>query len=172
MDKTINIELSTTSIAAAISQLKAYRQEIDAKTERLRRIVAEEMALLAQAGFDASYVDYLVDGQTTPATVAVNVEHGVGETVVAALGEDAVWVEFGAGVYYNGSAGSSPNPLGENLGFTIGSYGKGMGKRNVWGYTDGDKVVLTHGTPATMPMYNALRKTCSNILFRAKEVFE
>ena len=37
--------------------------------------------------------------------------------------------EFGSGVYHNGSVGTSPNPYGDDLGLTIGSYGKGHGKQ-------------------------------------------
>lgn len=71
-------------------------------------------------------------------------------------GEQAVFVEFGAGVYYNGAAGSSPHPYGVELGYTIGDYGWGFGQFDEWGYTDANgKYRLTHGTPAAMPLYNA-----------------
>ena len=66
-------------------------------------------------------------------------------TVVIASGEDAIWIEFGSGVYYNGSPGTSPHPSGAELGFVIGGYGDGNGKKNAWGYKDETgKVILTH----------------------------
>lgn len=40
-----------------------------------------------------------------------------------------LFIEFGAGIHYNGSAGSSPHPKGNEFGYTIGSYGKGLGKK-------------------------------------------
>ena len=93
-------------------------------------------------------------------------------SVIVADGEDAVWVEFGAGVYHNGSAGSSPNPYGAQLGFTIGSYGKGYGKANAWGYYDeNNNLVLTRGTPASMPMYRAAQAVAKQSLKIAREVF-
>lgn len=171
MSKTIRFNLSPSGIGRAISELKAYKQEIRRKTEIFQNRFAQEVANLAQAGFDASYLDYHLDGETTPANVSVDVSNAGNTCFVTANGEDAVWIEFGAGVYYNGNAGSSPNPWGEKLGYTIGSYGKGQGKRKVWGYYRDGELILTHGTPATMPMYNALKQACDNIWSIAREVF-
>lgn len=171
MGRTIRFDLSTRGIGNAIRELKAYKQEIRRNTELFQKRFAQEVAKLAQAGFDVSYLDYQIDGETTPATVAVDVTSAGDTCFVTAYGEDAVWIEFGAGVYYNGNAGSSPNPWGEKLGYTIGSYGKGQGKRKVWGYYRDGELILTHGTPATMPMYNALKQACDNIWSIAREVF-
>ena len=81
-------------------------------------------------------------------------------------------MEFGAGVYYNGAVGSSPNPLGTELGFTIGSYGLGNGRKEVWGYTGEDgQIHLTHGAPASMPLYKAVQSVSRDIVRIAREVF-
>ena len=101
----------------------------------------------------------------------VSIDERENVSIVIAAGEDAVWVEFGAGVYHNGSAGSSPHPEGSKLGFTIGGYGKGMGKRQTWGFYEDGELRLTHGTPAVMPMYNAVKAVCDEIADIAKEVF-
>ena len=101
----------------------------------------------------------------SPATAAAAI------TTVIAEGEDAVWCEFGAGVYHNGSAGSSPNPYGKDLGFTIGNYGKGYGKRTAWGYFEDGELVITRGTPASMPMYNAVQEVARKAIEIAREVF-
>lgn len=172
MGKTIRFNLSVSGIGRAISELKAYKRDIARKTEVFQQRFSQEVAKLAQSGFDASYLDYRLDGETTPATVSVDVTSNGSASFVTAYGEDAVWIEFGAGVYYNGAAGSSPNPWGEQVGYTIGSYGKGMGQKRVWGYYSEDgELILTHGTPATMPMYNALKQACDNIWSIAREVF-
>ena len=171
MGKTIRFNLSVSGIGRAISELKAYKRDIARKTEIFQKRFAEEVAKLAQSGFDSSYLDYQVDGETTPATVSVDVTSDGNTSFVTAYGEDAVWIEFGAGVYYNGASGSSPHPKGQELGYTIGSYGKGQGKRKVWGYYRDGELILTHGTPATMPMYNALKQACDNIWSIAREVF-
>ncbi len=86
------------------------------------------------------------------AQVDVSVDNRGSVTVVVASGEDAVWVEFGAGVYHNGSPGSSPHPHGAELGMTIGGFGKGNGKKEVWGFYENGELKLSHGTPARMPM--------------------
>lgn len=91
-------------------------------------------------------------------------------SIIVADGKDAVWVEFGAGVYHNGSVGSSPHPKGVELGYTIGSYGKGYGKGRAWGYYDESGVLhITRGTPATMPMYNATKSIIDKAVSIARE---
>ena len=115
--------------------------------------------------------DLLKGGQRT-AQVDVSIDQRDNITLVIARGEDAVWVEFGAGVHYNGSAGTSPHPKGSELGFTIGGYGNGMGKKDVWGFYEDGKLRLTHGAPATMPMYNAVKTVCDEIAEIAREVFQ
>lgn len=100
------------------------------KTELLRKKVAEQIETLAQNGFNGAIVDDLTEdsGGARRAEVQVSIDERENVSVVIAAGEDAVWVEFGAGVYHNGSAGSSPHPKGSELGFTIGGYGKGIKK--------------------------------------------
>ena len=80
-------------------------------------------------------------------------------------------VEFGAGVYHNGSPGSSPHPHGAELGMTIGGFGKGNGKKEVWGFYENGELKLSRGTPARMPMALAITTVCNDIQSIAKEVF-
>ena len=126
----------------------------------------------ASLNFGNAVVDDVIHGSPRRPDVAVTVSERGSISVVVAEGEDAVWCEFGAGVYHNGSVGSSPNPFGNDLGFTIGSYGKGYGKKQAWGYYDenGD-LVITRGTPASMPLYNAAQEVMRKAIEIAKEVF-
>ena len=171
--KVIRISLSEKDIDRAIKELEQYKQEIVCKTELLRAKIAERIANLAQSGFNGAIVDDLTgeSGGARKADVRVFIDERDNVSVVVAAGEDAVWVEFGAGVYHNGSAGNSPHPKGSELGFTIGGYGKGMGNRQTWGFYEDGELRLTHGTPAVMPMYNALKTVCDEIMDVAKEVF-
>lgn len=171
MAKKISLSLNERSIDRAIKEIEDYRRSIPVKTDRLRTRIAEIIAEQAQHGFSASGVDDTLNGGMRPANVSVTIANSGNVTVVLAEGADAVWVEFGAGVYHNGPPGSSPNPLGSALGYTIGSYGEGYGKKKVWGYYDGAELVLTHGTPATMPMYRAVQAVCNSYAQIAKEVF-
>lgn len=169
--KHISFRLSTADIGKAIRELERYRQEIAQKTEMFRKRIADEIAATASDGFGASIVNDLLDGGSRQASVEVTTREDGKITVVMATGKDAVWCEFGAGVYHNGAVGSSPHPNGEELGMTIGSYGEGRGARSTWGFYEDDKLKLTHGTPATMPMYNAAVDVCSRISEIAREVF-
>lgn len=171
--KVIRISLSEKDIERAIKELEQYKRDIIRKTELLRVKVAERIAALAQSGFNGAIVDDLTgeSGGSRKADVRVSIDERENVSIVIAAGEDAVWAEFGAGVYHNGSAGSSPHPEGSKLGFTIGGYGKGMGKRQTWGFYEDGELRLTHGTPAVMPMYNAVKTVCDEIADIAKEVW-
>lgn len=173
MSKVIKVELSVSSINKAIKDLEMYQAELKSKVGELRRRLAEEIAAEAQISFNSAKVSDIIKGGTSRnAEVTVSVADSGDVTVVVADGEDAVWCEFGSGVYHNGSVGSSPNPLGANLGFTIGSYGKGRGKQTAWGYySEDNEVVITRGTPATMPMYTAAVSVMNRAVKIAREVF-
>lgn len=172
MSKTkISISLSSSDIDRAIRELEQYRRDFQKKLDLLRKRVAEELETEVRSGFAKAVVDDLLKGGARPAKVDVSCNHNDNVSVVIANGDDAVWVEFGAGVYHNGSAGNSPHPKGSDLGLTIGSYGKGYGQKQTWGYYSDGELKLTHGTPAVMPMYNAVKTVCGNIDRLAREVF-
>lgn len=173
--KVISFGLSESEISRALKELAEYKQEILRKTELLREKVAERLADEARSGFSGAVVDeqILKGGSTSPkyAQVDVSVDNRGSVTVVVAKGEDAVWVEFGAGVYFNGSPGSSPHPRGAELGMTIGGFGKGNGKKETWGFYEDGELKLSRGTPARMPMSRAVTTVCNDIQEIAKEVF-
>ena len=170
--KVIRFGLSEREISKAIRELEQYKQEIIQKTDLLRERVAERIAELSRSGFAGAIVDDLVKGGQRTAQVDVSIDNRENVTIVIASGEDAIWAEFGAGVHHNGSLGSSPHPKGSEMGFTIGGYGKGMGKKDTWGFYEDGELRLTHGAPATMPMYNALKTVCDEISEIAREVFK
>lgn len=169
--KKITIGLSEQDIDRAIRELAQYKTDFVKKVELLREKVAERLADEANKGFTGAVVDDLVKGGQRFAQVNVSVNNRGNLSVVVADGEDAVWVEFGAGVYHNSSPGSSPHPNGAELGFTIGSFGKGNGKKEVWGFYEDGELKLSRGTPATMPMYRAVQTVCNDIQSIAREVF-
>ena len=171
-NKVISVSLSESGIEKAIQELLAYKQEIIRKTELLRQKVAARLADEARSGFNGAIVDDLTGKNSQRlADVNVSVDNRDNVSVVVAEGEDAVWVEFGAGVYHNGSVGSSPHPKGAELGFTIGGYGKGNGKKEIWGFYEDGELRLTHGTPARMPMSQAMNTIINDIVSITREVF-
>lgn len=170
----IRFSLSETDVDRAIKELEIYKRDFLKKVDLFRNKVAQRIENLTRSGFSGAIVDDLIEnsGGKRQANVQVSIDERDNISVIIASGEDAIWVEFGAGVYHNGSAGSSPHPNGTELGFTIGGYGKGMGKRKTWGFYEDGKLRLTHGTPAVMPMYNAMKTVCDEIADIAREVWE
>lgn len=170
--KVISFSLNSKDIDRAIKDLALYKQEFVNKVDVYRRRIADEIATNASLNFGSATMNHTVKGTTQKPNVQVSVSELGAIAVVVASGEDAVWCEFGAGVYYNGAVGSSPNPYGSDLGFTIGSYGKGYGKANAWGYYEDGQLVITRGTPASMPMYNAAQEVMRKAIEIAREVWK
>lgn len=86
---------------------------------------------------------------------------------LTAQGNAALFIEFGAGIYYNG-AEAYPDPEGRPSGVDgIGEYGKGHGKNDFWYYKGnggslgrgvelrGRPYVRTFGNPPAAAMYHA-----------------
>ena len=100
---------------------------------------------------------------------------GISPNMTATLslvGEQAVFVEFGAGIHYNGKAGSSPHDLGVELGYTIGSYGMGQGANDYWFHKEGGEWVQSEGTEAAMPLFRAGQAMRNNLVSKAREAFK
>ena len=178
----ISFTLDRNSIDNAIRELEAYKQDFISKCEQLRQRVAERIAWSAQRGFQTAMLGdtfMRISGKNRfpeqpiiGGNVTVTPEQRGEISVVIADGEDAVWIEFGAGVYHNGAAGDSPHPWALENGFGIGTFGQGKGARNVWGYKDGENgIVLTHGTPAAMPMYRGAEEAMRAMDEIVREVF-
>lgn len=170
--KRITFELSTASIDKAIKELEAYKSDFANKVERVRQMVAERIGWSASLGFRTALVSDVIKGQPPTNDVQVTVEHNGDVSFVFADGTQAVFIEYGAGVYNNGAVGSSPHPWGAEKGYLIGEYGLGLGRRRAWGYREADgSITITHGTPAAMPMYNGVEEALRALDDIVKEVF-
>lgn len=168
----ITVELTESGIDKAIKELEEYKKDIKRKTSLLQDRIAKRIEEEADKGFVSAVVDDLVRGGYQKPDVTVNYTTRGDISVVVAQGEDAVWVEFGAGVYHNGNLGSSPHPRGSELGMTIGGYGQGKGKQKSWGFKDADGTLhVTRGTPAQMPLEKAVLSVLDELPQMAKEVF-
>lgn len=172
-NKVITFGLNEKDIDKAIRELQNYKYEFQKKVDTYRKRIADEIAVNASIRFGNAVMDDRVRGGYRKPDVDVRVDDIGNISIVVADGEDAVWCEFGAGVYHNGlgSVGSSPNPYGKDLGFAIGTYGKGHGKQTAWGYYDNGELVITRGTFASMPMYFATQEVTRKAIEIAKEVF-
>lgn len=185
MSKTIIIDIfNPASVDDAVKELRDYSKWVQRKTEELRKRVADLIVEKAQPVFNAAVVDdtfltIVKDGANLPEApktggVTVYTDPRGDATLVIADGKDAIFAEFGAGVHYNGAVGSYPNPLGATLDFiaAIGTYGKGYGAKETWGFLGEDgNIHLTHGAPASMPLFKAVQSVSQDIVRIAKEVF-
>ncbi len=174
--KVISFGLSEREINRAIRELEQFKRDFEAKCDELLKRIADRLAEEAQSGFSGAIVDDLTEKSGSPrkANVEVKVEKRDEGYAVVANGTDAVWVEFGAGIYHNGGKGAigkSPNPYGNDLNFTIGGFGEN-GKKEAWGFYEDGELKITHGTPATMPMYHAVQTVSREAASIAREVFQ
>lgn len=171
--KDIEITLSSQSIEAAIRELNEYKRALNRKIEIFRKRVAEELADMAKGLFNQAQETIVNGGNGDLAPVNIEVDNSTEDlSVIIATGEDVVFIEFGTGVYHNGTAGESPHPKGKDFNYLIGGYGKGYGKRQAWGYKDGSgNLIVTRGIEAMLPMYNAAQ-ACAEVAENiAREVF-
>lgn len=135
---------------------------------------------LAQEGLEIASVKFsqaVYDGTND---VSVTVEpRGNNVRAVVATGVATLFIEFGTGVTY-----PDDHPEAEELGMKRGEYGQGHGKQHSWGYygdpgtngvlkekKNGGFVVITHGNPANMPMYETVKELQDRLTEIAKEVF-
>ena len=168
--RTININLfDSRSLDKAIRRIRQYQNNLHDKcAEFVRRLaevgipIIDENISKAQGDSDKNHNTY----------IKINSFGSYSQAELICEGKELLMIEFGSGVHFNGAAGSSPHPKGEELGYTIGSYGKGQGKNDFWFYyADSGEAVMSHGTESTMPVYKAGLEIKKQVLKIAKEVF-
>ena len=161
--KIIKTDLSTAGIETAIAELKAFRDSIDQKKDKLLKELANIGVREASVRFTTAMYDGVNDSN-------VSLESTLGGYAIVAKGHAVAFIEFGAGVYHNpGEPYPDPRPAGI---VGIGQYGMGRGKRQAWGFLDDTgNLVITHGNPAAMPMWYAREEMRNKIQKIVKEVF-
>lgn len=147
-----------------------------------KRVIEEEYALVLERGkelarrlseigiYEASYrfTTAMYDGDMSDIDVTA-IEDGNGYKIIAS-GKAVCFIEFGAGVYHNGTE-PYPNPRPQGI-VGIGEYGRGQGKKQGWVYRDGTGArTFTRGNPAAMPMFYAHEEMKQAIRHIAEEVF-
>ena len=159
----IKMSLSSKSIKNAIKELKAFRKSLDVKKDKL----LEELANIGVKEASVRFTTAMYDGMNDSHVTLETVPDGY---CIVAEGKAVAFIEFGAGVYHNPGE-PYPNPRSEGI-VGIGEYGKGYGKRQAWGFrNESGELVITHGTPAAMPMWYASEEMRSKIQKIAQEVF-
>lgn len=171
--KTVKVPLSQRGINTLLREIESYTVWLKERSQVL-------LDRLAQAGFEvasARFAKAAYDG-TNDASVSLETR-GEGVRAVVAVGASVLFIEFGTGVTYPDN-----HPQAAELGMKRGEYGKGHGKQSSWGYygdpgtngvvkmkKDGSTVVITHGNPANMPMYETVKELEAMLPDLVKEVF-
>lgn len=173
MSQTINVPLSIPAYDSLIRKIEDLGNwQFD------RAIVFADR--LAQEGMEIASIKFsqaVYDGTND---VSVTVEpRGNNVRAVVATGGATLFIEFGTGVTY-----PDDHPEAGELGMKRGEYGQGHGKQHSWGYygdpgtngvlkekKNGGFVVITHGNPANMPMYETVKELQDRLTEIAKEVF-
>lgn len=161
--KIVKMSLSVDSIDNAIREIKAFRDSLEQKKDKL----LEELARIGVKEASVRFTTAIYDGVNDSSVTLDAIANGY---CIRAEGRAVAFIEFGAGVYHN-SGDPYPNPRPEGI-VGIGEYGKGYGKRQAWGFRDDSgELVITHGNPAAMPMWYASEEMRNKILKIAREVF-
>ena len=171
--KTVKVPLSQRGIDTLLREIESYTVWLKERSQVL-------LDRLAKAGFEvasARFAKAVYDG-TNDASVSLETR-SEGVRAVVAVGASVLFIEFGTGVTYPDN-----HPQAAELGMKRGEYGKGHGKQSSWGYygdpgtngvvkmkKDGSTVVITHGNPANMPMYETVKELEAMLPELVKEVF-
>ena len=171
--KTVKVSLSQRGIDTLLREIESYTVWLKERSQVL-------LDRLAQAGFEvasARFAKAAYDG-TNDASVSLETR-SEGVRAVVAVGASVLFIEFGTGVTYPDN-----HPQAAELGMKRGEYGQGHGKQSSWGYygdpgtngvvkmkKDGSTVVITHGNPANMPMYETVKELEAMLPELVKEVF-
>lgn len=161
--KKITLTLDKASIDRAIREVEDYEKWVQEKA----KLLCEKLAIFGAQEASVRFASAMYDGTNDS---AIDVEQSEKGWTITASGQAVAFVEFGAGVYHNPS---EPYPIPRPPGIVgIGEYGKGYGKRKMWGYYDeGGQLVLTRGNAAVMPMWYATQEMRNKLLEIAREVF-
>lgn len=168
MKITIN-PMSPSSVANAYECIEKYIAKVKRLEAELPRVLAEYGATVAKANFASAPYDILLSGSWSNANINVTAEQTDNGWRVLASGREVCFVEFGAGVWYNGGGetylGTRPNGV-----VGIGEYGSGHGKQNVWVFGTGEDKTFTQGTPASNAMYYTAEELKRRIVDEARRI--
>lgn len=171
--KQVTFPLSVSGIERLKRSVEEYQRWLKDRSDKLLDRLAEEGYQIASAKFAQAVYDGTND-------VSVSMENrGTNTRAVVAVGSSVLFIEFGTGVVY-----PDDHPEADDLGMKRGEYGKGHGKQTSWGYygepgtngelrekKNGSMVVITHGNPANMAMYETVKELETHLRDLAKEVF-
>lgn len=166
----LSVELSVNSINKAISQIDKYKNDLINKVKILVGQLVQDGVEVARVQVSASqgdstdaHVDYLIDS--------------TGNIIKASIflqGSDALFIEFGAGIYYNNG---NAHPKASEFGYGVGTYpsehppNRAINPGYWWYKGEDENLHLSLGTEATMPIFKAGETVRNNLIQKAIENF-
>ena len=155
----IGLDVSIKGLSSAIRRVDTLIKKLNRLEKELPEALARYGEIQAQAKYDTAAYNIMLfdaqgnlDGGGGHPNIHVHAERENDGWAVYADGVEVCFVEFGAGVYYNGDGGNylgtrPPGVVG------IGEYGKGHGKNPQWGLPAEAGGGVTRGTPASNALY-------------------
>lgn len=162
------------SASRAARSINEYYADLVEKANEVCEYLSDYAGVYASPAFKHAAYDGVND-------VKVHREKLENGYAVIASGEAAAFIEYGSGVYHNGS-GSYPGEIPPGI-VGIGQYGKGLGSNPYWFYTGqpgnaGGELAhgrtnstITHGNPPAAIMYRAEQIAIHAAQRAADEVF-
>lgn len=161
------------SIKRAIQELETYKNDLNRKTEMfVDRLGAVGIKAL---NVRLSAISPFYKGEDIKTEGEIVQTDDGWKAIIYMSGSQAAFIEFGAGVTFNGAEGSSRHPKGKELGYTIGSYNPASPNATSssgWWYTDKwGQSQHTYGTPTFAPLYESSMDMLREVANIAREVF-
>lgn len=151
------------SIDKAIEELEKEKKEIEKRVQKLIDAMCQEGEYTAKL-----LLTHIDTGETYSSIMG----YRDGEKGIISVGGNAIWIEFGTGVIYNGPGINHPDGFESGLIVGHGEYGKGQGANpKGWFYLKGGKRYHTKGIPTEPFMYETALWLQDNFKRMANEVF-
>mgnify|MGYP006916080260 CR=1 FL=1 len=181
--RTFKAKLSVDGIDGLIRQLEDYKDGLLSKND----LFVKRLAELGIPIIDQRIGQTIGDSDKSHYThIVLNSFGDYSQAKLVVEGKDIAFIEFGAGIHFNGTSGTSPRPTkdgkengvkfhlsgGNELKYTIGSYGDHHGRSNSWTYfSEFGEWKRSYGTKASMPLFNASLEIIRQAENIAREVF-
>lgn len=171
--KVVKVPCSQAGIREAINHLHRYESYI-------YRLNGEFVRRLAEEGFDIASIaiqsstNYDRDKPVGTLDILTDSTGAVSSCRLKFSGEQVMFIEFGAGFYYN--TNSDINNWAEQFGYGVGTYPNQVhaNDESGWSYqADTGEWIHTMGTEATAPLFNAIQAIITKNRFAeiAREVY-
>ena len=166
MSKVIKCKLDSASIGQAIKELQDYRKGLEDKVRQLVESLASDGVEVAKAWIMASQGD----SEKPSAGYTVDSAGDITKAYITMQGKDVLFIEFGAGIHYNGN----DTPHASEFGYGVGTYNPSSDNAfnpDGWYYWTGTERVHSYGTEGTYPMYHAAENARNTAIKKAIEIF-